>query len=196
MVDVALATAAAPTFFEPARVGGAQLVDGGVYAGDPALAAIGMALRRSEPPVVHDPRKLLMVSLGTGDYVTALDVGSGGIVGWLSPLTGEPLIEATLGGSGAYADEVAHMLLNGGAPPDTQWQPKLPRDVLGGGPQLWRYQPPLPSNFALDDVSNLAALDQVGAEQVQRYRSELQMLAERLIAAGPVPAGPPANIGS
>jgi hypothetical protein len=186
MVEAALASAAAPTFFQPAEIGADHFCDGGVYAGNPSLAAIGMALRRTEPPVPTGPRDMLMISLGTGDWVSGLDPGAGGLLGWVSPLHGEPLLEATLGGSGDLADEVAHMLLNGAAPPGYESLSKLPLDALGGGPQLWRYQPPLTGSMSLDAVSSLPALGEVAEEQNQRYSAEMAMLAARLLAAGPV----------
>src|SRR5207248_5597404 len=85
MVQVALATAAAPTYFDPAALGNSRLIDGGVYAGNPALAAITLALRRTTEPVPRTPRELFMVSLGTGAWSAPLDYGGGGIIGWLEP---------------------------------------------------------------------------------------------------------------
>ena len=117
MVEVALATAAAPTYFDPEALGSSRLIDGGVYAGNPALAAITLALRRTTERVPHTPRELFMVSLGTGAWSAPLDYGGGGIIGWVAPRTGgEALLEAMLGGSGDFANEAAHMLLNGDAP--------------------------------------------------------------------------------
>ncbi len=101
----------------------APVIDGGVYAGNPALAAISMALRRTVAPVPRTAADLFMVSLGTGAWSQALNYGGGGILGWLWPRSGgEALIEAMLGGSGDFANEAAHLLLNGNsetAPPTT-----------------------------------------------------------------------------
>jgi hypothetical protein len=188
MVEVALATAAAPTYFDPEVLGRSRLIDGGVYAGNPALAAIALALRRTTAPVVRTARELFMVSLGTGAWSAPLDYGGGGIIGWLQPRTGgEALFEAILGGSGDFANEAAHMLLNGDAPVADTWEPALPPAHVGGGPQLWRYQPELPEPFAMDDVSKLPRLKQIGEQQADRYADELARLAGRLIDAGPVP---------
>ncbi len=187
MVEVALATAAAPTYFDPEALGSSRLIDGGVYAGNPALAAITLALRRTAEPVPRGPRELFMVSLGTGAWSAPLDYGGGGIIGWLEPRTGgEALLEAMLGGSGDFANEAAHMLLNGDAPVQDAWEPVLPPADVGGGPQLWRYQPTLPEPFAMDDVSKLPQLKQIGAQQADRYGEELVRLARHLIDAGPV----------
>jgi uncharacterized protein len=188
MVEVGLATAAAPTYFDPEALGSSRLIDGGVYAGNPALGAITLALRRTTEPVARTPRELFMVSLGTGVWSAPLDYDGGGIIGWLQPRTGgEPLLEAMLGGSGDFANEAAHMLLNGHAPVQDSWEPALPPPHLGGGPQLWRYQPVLPDPFAMDDVSKLPQLKQIAAQLIDRYADELTRLAARLIDAGPVP---------
>ena len=200
MVQVALATAAAPTYFEPEVINRAPMIDGGVYAGNPALAAITMALRRTVAPVPRTAADLFMVSLGTGAWSERLHFGGGGILGWLWPRSdGEALIEAMLGGSSDFANEAAHMLLNGygeTTPPQSGsgdaaenvwWEPNLPRTSVGAGPQLWRYQPALPGPWALDDVSKLPALTQIADELVRTYEAELRRLAEMLIDAGPVP---------
>jgi hypothetical protein len=177
MVEVVLATAAAPTYFEPETLGRSPLIDGGVYAGNPALAAISMALRRTVAPVPRTAVDVFMVSLGTGEWSVPLDYGAGGIFGWLRPRpSGVALLEAMLGGSSAFANEAAHLLLNGNGEtsppasglPDTAkavwWEPNLPQVAVGGGPQLWRYQPALPGPIALGDVSKLPVLEGI-AEQ-------------------------------
>lgn len=188
MLEVALATAAAPTYFDPEELGSSRLIDGGVYAGNPALAAITLALRRTTEPVPRSPRELFMVSLGTGAWSAPLDYGGGGVIGWLQPRTGgEALLEAMLGGSGDFANEAAHMLLNGDAPVQDTWEPVLPPGHVGGGPQLWRYQPTLPEPFGMDDVSKLAQLKEIATQLAGRYADELARLAAQLIDAGPVP---------
>ena len=47
MVDAAHATSAAPTYFEPVRLDGASLIDGGVFAINPSLVAYAEAAARS-----------------------------------------------------------------------------------------------------------------------------------------------------
>jgi hypothetical protein len=60
--DVAAATSAAPTYFDPARVAGieGEWLDGGVGANDPTPYALALALRE-EPEV-------LVLSIGTGGF--------------------------------------------------------------------------------------------------------------------------------
>ncbi len=87
--DVARSTSAAPTYFPPAiatSVAGKQypLVDGGMFANNPALLAF-VAARRLMPLA----KRYLIVSLGTGEVVNPIkytDAQSWGLVGWASPL--------------------------------------------------------------------------------------------------------------
>jgi patatin-like phospholipase/acyl hydrolase len=58
---VARATSAAPTYFEPSAVDGRSLIDGGVFAVNPAMAAFAEA-RRFEPDA-----DVVLLSLGTGE---------------------------------------------------------------------------------------------------------------------------------
>ena len=81
MVDAAHATSAAPTYFEPVRVGVRTLVDGGVFAVNPSLFAYVEAGGAPE----------LLLSLGTGEntrplrYETVRDWGK---LEWAEPIIG------------------------------------------------------------------------------------------------------------
>jgi predicted acylesterase/phospholipase RssA len=68
MRDVARATSAAPTYFEPAHFGQPPraLVDGGVFANNPGMCAL---VDRDTPGALED---VVMVSLGTGQLTRAL----------------------------------------------------------------------------------------------------------------------------
>jgi patatin-like phospholipase/acyl hydrolase len=86
LVQVARATAAAPTYFEPTKVtdvAGAHtysLIDGGVYAVNPSMCAFADA---------HGADLELMLSLGTGAHTRAYTVeqASGwGQLGWARPV--------------------------------------------------------------------------------------------------------------
>ena len=88
MTDVARATAAAPTYFEPFEVtdvAGARsypLIDGGVYAVNPAMCAY--------TDVAAGAGKLeVLASLGTGTYTRSYsfdDVNSWGLLQWARPV--------------------------------------------------------------------------------------------------------------
>jgi uncharacterized protein len=62
MVDAARASSAAPTYFEPLRLGARTLVDGGVAAVNPALYAYAEGAARPD----------LLLSLGTGELTRPL----------------------------------------------------------------------------------------------------------------------------
>ena len=79
MVQAAHATSAAPTYFEPVRLDGATLIDGGVFAINPSLCAfaeVGGSLD-------------LLLSLGTGEHTRRLPydkVKDWGQLEWARPL--------------------------------------------------------------------------------------------------------------
>ena len=80
---VARATAAAPTYFEPLEVGEAALVDGGVFAVNPAMSAFAEVLRFQPAAEVQ------LVSLGTGERTrkrTFEEVKDWGLVEWAKPI--------------------------------------------------------------------------------------------------------------
>jgi predicted acylesterase/phospholipase RssA len=79
MVEAAHATSAAPTYFEPVRVGARTLVDGGVFAINPAVFAY----------VDADGAPDLLLSLGTGSHTRPLpydEVKDWGRLEWAEPI--------------------------------------------------------------------------------------------------------------
>lgn len=83
MVDVAMATTAAPTYFPAAQLRNNRLIDGGVWANNPALVAIAEAHSTFEV----DLADIRMLSLGTTTETTAPDrrFFSGGLAAWARP---------------------------------------------------------------------------------------------------------------
>ena len=90
LADAAQATAAAPTYFEPVRVtdvaGAATypLVDGGVFAANPAMCAWTDLVRAGAAPEVS-----VLASLGTGTAIRPIpfdDARRWGLLGWARPL--------------------------------------------------------------------------------------------------------------
>lgn len=90
--DVALATSAAPTYFEPHRIVVNQdpldyyaLIDGGVFANNPAMCAYAEAK-------AQDPRAdVLLVSFGTGELVRPIfydEAKDWGLINWAQPILG------------------------------------------------------------------------------------------------------------
>jgi uncharacterized protein len=91
MKKVARATSAAPTYFEPLRLEGEgddkgkhwALVDGGVYANNPAMCAL------VDARTLYRADDVLVLSLGTGEPTEGLpwkDAKDWGLVGWARPL--------------------------------------------------------------------------------------------------------------
>ncbi len=91
MWQVARATSAAPTYFEPCRipVNGKKddfwtLIDGGVFANNPTMCALADVLAEAGP----DDR-ILVLSLGTGELTRPLwydDAKDWGLAGWAQPI--------------------------------------------------------------------------------------------------------------
>ncbi len=88
LTEVARATSAAPTYFEPIEVtdaAGARtypLIDGGVFAVNPAMCAYAEAVAGGRQVEV-------LASLGTGSHTRAYefdDVRSWGLIGWARPV--------------------------------------------------------------------------------------------------------------
>lgn len=85
MVDVAMATSAAPTYFKPAEIEDLDkarkyvMVDGGVSANNPSLSALSYAYSQYKDTVEY-----FVVSIGTGNASTPMDknIGYGGKIGW------------------------------------------------------------------------------------------------------------------
>jgi patatin-like phospholipase/acyl hydrolase len=80
---VARATSAAPTYFEALKAGDRSLVDGGVFAVNPAMCAFAEVLRWSPGAEIH------LLSLGTGQRTRQRDWGEvkdWGLLEWARPL--------------------------------------------------------------------------------------------------------------
>ena len=99
MRDVARATSAAPTYFEPELIKKGKdsyaLIDGGVFANNPAMCALVDALRefkkeKNEKKEPYGLEDIFMVSLGTGSErqrpLEFNTVKNWGVVNWAQPL--------------------------------------------------------------------------------------------------------------
>ena len=166
----AQATAAAPTYFEPVKVpaGGTgreyfALIDGGVYASNPAMCAYVEALT-SWPTA----QEILVVSVGTGDSTRPIhyDEARGwGLAEWAKPLLGVVF--------DGVSDTVDYQLA------------QLGHRAADGRPRYWRFQTVLPEDHAaIDDASpqNVRALRRLAEDLVAGHRAELEELAARLLA--------------
>jgi hypothetical protein len=192
LVDVGMATSAAPTYFPSRGLEGRALVDGGVFASNPAVAAVVEALKRRDTDP-HDllPSELLVVSLGTGLYEEGhphSKVSAWGRLGWVWPRRDDPALIATfLDGQSDAAHHWAEVLLNhepGRAVPEPARQ--------GTGPRYFRFQTKLPRGTSLDDASesSLKELSDAADRLLAERDGELREVAGRLARQDPLPADP------
>lgn len=193
--QVACATSAAPTYFEPFKINLSNndymaLVDGGVFANNPALCAYAEAkviwakqnaqrLREAdtadrdlmiEPKVEardDDNQNFFMLSVGTGtlkeryDYSHATNWGA---LGWITPI-----IDIMMQGS---ADSV-----------DYQMRQLLPDDTRGGK-HYYRIQTALNSkNTQMDDVSvgNIRELKLQAGELISQQSDLIDNICKDLL---------------
>ena len=162
--DVARATSAAPTYFEPHRISASTrgdyyaLIDGGVFANNPAACALVEAMKRHP-----QAEEFLVVSLGTGGRLSSL-----------------PFSKAKSWGLAQWAKPVFDVVLDGGsATVDYQLQ------QLSKPGQYFRFQPILDEgSMAMDktDPENLRRLRLTAEATIRGKRWELDRIAEMLLA--------------
>jgi predicted acylesterase/phospholipase RssA len=99
MVDVGLATSAAPTYLPAHRLRGLRLIDGGVWANNPSIVALTEAVRFLGADLID----VRIFSLGTTSDVKARPrrLDRGGLLPWASDATDVILRGQTLGASNA-----------------------------------------------------------------------------------------------
>jgi hypothetical protein len=165
------ATAAAPTYFEPglielSAVGRLVLVDGGVFANNPAMCAWAEARK-----IYPEAADILVLSLGTGHLTRPYpyeDAASWGLAGWA-----RPVLDVMFDGVSDAVDYQLRLLLPGRAPR-----------------RYYRLQTALiVGNDDMDDASNtnLRALKGLAEELIQDNSLLLDELVEQLTgAAAPV----------
>jgi uncharacterized protein len=95
MVDVALATSAAPTYLPAARVGNQRLIDGGVWANNPTFVGVAEAVSMLGATL----GQIRVLSLGTTDAVTSHPgrLNRGGFLQWAPSVTSLILRAQALG---------------------------------------------------------------------------------------------------
>jgi patatin-like phospholipase/acyl hydrolase len=82
---VARATSAAPTYFEAVESDDRALIDGGVFATNPAMCALAEVLNREDV----SPRNVVLLSLGTGERTRKHsfdEIKDWGAVNWARPI--------------------------------------------------------------------------------------------------------------
>jgi patatin-like phospholipase/acyl hydrolase len=158
MALAAEATSAAPTYFEPVLVDGAPLIDGGVFAGNPAMCAYAEA-KRLDPAA-----DVVLLSLGTGAQTRPIPYARAR--GWGMLEWARPIVDVVLDGSSDAVDDQLDQLL---------------------GARHLRLQAELTAaSDDLDDArpENIAALEATGRALVRERAAELDVLVDLLLAAG------------
>jgi patatin-like phospholipase/acyl hydrolase len=175
MKFVARATSAAPTYFEPEAVPKTTptqaLVDGGVYANNPAMCA-WVEAKKLHP----GPEEVLVVSIGTGQYTRAIpykDAKNWGLAHWA-----KPILDVVFDG---VSDTIDHQMT------------VLCQESETGDPRYYRFQTEL--DIGSDDMdnvtkTNLAALEQKAHELIEKQTDSLDRLCAELTAKTPASVGP------
>lgn len=98
MVDIAMATSAAPLYFPAARVDGHRLIDGGVWANNPSVVAIAEAVSMLDVPLAS----IKVLNIGTIDQLTdhPKRLDRGGLLNWAKPIAPLILTAGSRGGQG------------------------------------------------------------------------------------------------
>jgi uncharacterized protein len=180
MRQAAMATSAAPTYFEPYRIpttthrtnnSAYVLIDGGVFANNPtALAVIEtmssyrqQAMQQGKPAYLPIDQ-LLVVSLGTGSLTRSYPYDRAqnwGILGWI-----QPLINITLDGTSEVVTVQMEQMLSPS--------------------QFYRFQGFLDrgkGNDEMDKVSpqNIAELESLAQSIIYERRQDIDRLCEQLL---------------
>ncbi|WP_160005303.1 patatin-like phospholipase family protein [Rhizobium sp. 18055] len=192
--EAARATSAAPTYFPPAlieRVGEKKpeerfvpLIDGGVFANDPTLAAYVEARKQA----AWKDDSLVFLSLGTGQQnrpIAYQEAKGWGILGWMQPSHDTPLISILMQGQSSTASYQANALLN---PVGTKINyATVVTDANAASLNYFRLDRQLTvnENDALDDASpgNIAALKAIAALIVKDNAKALDEVAKRILAS-------------
>lgn len=175
MKQAAMATSAAPTYFEPYQIsttttnsGYYSLVDGGVFASNPTSLGIMEAIisHKRDTKEVVGLDDILVVSLGTGSLTRVYpyeDIRGWGLISWATPI----LSIISDSQSESVACQLEQLL------PEASGQPK----------QYYRFQGLLnDANDDLDDATeaNIANLEQLGRQIIQQREQDLNQLCQQL----------------
>jgi uncharacterized protein len=170
MAKVARATSAAPTYFEPLKLEVAKpsvpyhtLVDGGVFANNPAMCAYVEA-----KTLFPDATDFLVVSIGTGENARRLayqNICYWGIAQW-----SQPLLDVAFDGVSDTVDYQLQQILPTTAPCHKNY---------------YRFQTDhLEPNSSIDDASkdNLDSLKLLADKILEERISDIDMLCEQLLS--------------
>ncbi len=175
--DVARATSAAPTYFQPAHIKSMSdqlytLIDGGMFANNPALCAYAEA-RKINFGSINKPsaKDMIIVSLGTGSVRKQYHYDkfrSAGEIEWL-----EPVIDILMSGSSETVDyQLRQMYLTLDNPADQA--------------DYYRLEPGLKEACSEMDIAttdNINNLYQAGLAYVKENAKLLDHIASRILSS-------------
>ncbi|MGH2645363.1 MAG: patatin-like phospholipase family protein, partial [Chitinophagaceae bacterium] len=180
--DVARATSAAPTYFEPALIYSEagqsfSLIDGGVFANDPALCAYAEVrkmkfselLKNNEKPDSPSAKDMLLISIGTGTVTEAYhykDFKDAGQLKWL-----QPIIDILMSGNAETVDYQLNQIYKTLELKDRQ--------------DYYRLQPPLREALPKMDLAspqNIDNLKQAGLWFIAKNEAMLDEIVEKILA--------------
>ncbi|NJM78675.1 MAG: patatin, partial [Flavobacterium sp.] len=179
--DVCRATSAAPTYFEPAKIKSLYeqeftLIDGGVYANNPALCAYAEARKIAFSQVLNDAEKIdypsikdmLMISIGTGEVLkpyTFEKFANAGKIKWISPL-----IDILLSANAETVDYHLSKMYEAQSPRNRKNYHRLMPQLKSASPEM-------------DDTSkkNIFELIQAGLYFIDQNRFTLNEIAKKLV---------------
>lgn len=167
--DLCRATSAAPSYFEAAflkSIGGFSyaLIDGGIFANNPALCAYSEVRNSIGDPTARD---MLILSLGTGSENKSYLYNKAkrwGALGWI-----KPSIDIMMSGASETTDyHLVRMFSAGGN--QANYCRIQPKNLRGADPEM---------DHA--DDRNIQALMDVGFRTAYDYSDELDFIVDRII---------------
>lgn len=180
--DVARATSAAPTYFEPALIYSQagqsfSLIDGGVFANNPALCAYAEARKMKFSEILKDPEKpdlpsakdMLILSIGTGTVNAPYyykDFKNAGELKWL-----QPIIDILMSGNSETVDYQLKQMYKTLEPTDQQ--------------DYYRLEPALREALPKMDLAslrNINNLKQAGLWFINKNKSVLDEITDKILA--------------
>jgi len=175
--EVARATSAAPTYFEPARATSLTgvsypLVDGGVFANNPAMCAYAEAREQSKLVSGDDTltaRDMFMLSIGTGSVKKSYDYDKAkgwGALGWI-----EPVLDIMMSGASDTIDFQLVQIF----------------DAINKSQNYIRISPEIgEADTEMDNASseNLQRLKEAGIATAEKYDDDLERVADYLVGSG------------
>lgn len=164
--DVARSTSAAPTYFEPAQILSEDktkfyMVDGGVYANNPAMCAYIESQKN-----FGSQQDILLVSLGTGDIFKPIpyeDAKGWGAIEWV-----KPIIDMMFDGTDNVIHNQLSILFKNKSKPS----------------QYFRFQREIQNEFSDMDnakADNISYLRGVGQRLILENSSEIDEVCELLV---------------